>query len=446
MGGICSRDYNADLVPWNPGERWEKIVGDNVASISEHRGGMVGLSNLGNTCFMNVGLQCLSHIEPICAYFLTGKYQDEINPNNPLGTGGDLARSFAKLQEDLWQKSCRSHTPTAIYRTLRKFAPHLLRGGEQQDAHELITYLLDGLHEDINLVREKPEPPKPARSTEEEEEEDLRQHEESVALEQENGEEYIAALAWMHHLLRNKSFFVDLFQGQLRSRLTCSRCGCVSKTFDPFLYLSLPVDDKMRSLSDAIRGFMVEEALSGNERWKCPRCKLRVDATKHIQVWKLPPVLVIHFKRFEYDTRTNCYRKIQTELQSSLTVNLEDFVDNQREPLIYDVVCVANHTGQFSSGHYTATCRHHVNGKYYRFNDGTVTEVRNSADVLTSKAYVLFLVRQPPGNSLVRQSASHPEAWPHALSARNSLMLPAVWGVANRLRRNSKKAAENPNV
>merc|ERR1712183_712930 len=103
----------------------------------------------------------------------------------------------------------------------------------------------------------------------------------------------------MKHLARQKSFFVDLFQGQLRSRLKCSRCGLESKTFDPYLYMSVPVHDRMTTLEDALRLFVAEERLQGDEQWKCSRCKKRVDATKKIDIWKLPPVLVVHLKRFE---------------------------------------------------------------------------------------------------------------------------------------------------
>jgi hypothetical protein len=50
-----------------------------------------------------------------------------------------------------------------------------------------------------------------------------------------------AALAWSVHLKRNQSVIVDLFQGQLKSTLHCPRCNNISITFDPFMYLSLPL-------------------------------------------------------------------------------------------------------------------------------------------------------------------------------------------------------------
>lgn len=413
----------SDLISWTPAKRWEAAFGSKPLRISESLGGRVGLSNLRNTCFMNAGLQCLSHLEPVMAYFLTGKYQEELNANNPMGSGGKLVQAFAKLQEQLWQTGSRHHSPKALHSTLMRFAPHLFEGYEQQDAQEFLAYLLDGLHEDINLVRQRPKPQNTGRS-EEEEDEYLRQ------LEQEKGEEYVAALAWLHHLQRQKSFFVDLFQGQLRSRVRCSRCGCESKTFDPYLYMSIPVHDRMENLEDALRLFLAEETLTGSERWKCPKCKGRVDATKKIDVWKLPPVLVVHLKRFEFDQRTRRFQKINADLQSPLTIDLSKFVAGSQEPEIYDVVGVCNHSGSYGGGHYTATCQSPVDLRFYHFDDDHVEELRDERRVLSSRSYVLFLVRnsrsRDDDDSLSRQSVSHPELWPHSVSGRNSEMLSAV--------------------
>mmetsp|Transcript_10540 Transcript_10540/g.19394 ORF Transcript_10540/g.19394 Transcript_10540/m.19394 type:complete len:510 (+) Transcript_10540:92-1621(+) len=418
------RGNAADLVPWSPADRWKLTMGGKKLTVSASRGGRVGLSNLGNTCFMNAGLQCLSHIEPIVSYFLTGKHQEEVNEKNSMGSGGHLARGFAKLQEQLWQRSGKTQSPKQLHSTLAKFAPHLFEGYDQQDAQEFLAYFLDGLHEDLNLVREPP----PRPQVDDSEDAELRADEEQAQLEEEKGEEYVAALAWMHHLSRHKSFLVDLFQGQLRSQVTCSVCGKVSKTFDPYLYMSLPVHDRMKSVEEALRCFLAEETLSGQEQWRCNRCKKRVNAKKKIDIWKLPPVLVIHLKRFEFDTKTYRFRKIQAELKSRLTIDLSDFVQTeQKESLVYDIMCVANHSGPFGSGHYTATCRHPIDGRFYHFNDGHVEEVKDIDKVVSHKAYVLFLIRNASTEDLVRQSVSHPEVWPHAVSKHNSVMLPAVW-------------------
>jgi len=420
-----------DLVPWTPAEQWKRSLGKNQVHISRSRGGLVGLVNMGNTCFMNAGLQCLSHIEPISAYFLTGKYAEELNPSNPFGTGGHLAKGFAKLQEMLWQKRSRTHSPSQLYGTLSKFARHLFRDSDQQDAQELLAYLLDGLHEDLNLVQVER---KDHRKKESEPKVDSDEEDERMAqLEREKGEEYVAALTWMKHLMRHKSVLVDLFQGQLRSRLTCNTCGHQSKTFDPYLYIALPVHYGMNSLQDALLHFLKEEHLTGDERWRCPKCKKRVDSVKKIDLWKLPPVLLVHLKRFEFDTSTCRFKKINVRLRTPLSIDLSSYVSSQQKgSLVYDVIAVANHIGHAGRGHYTAICRHHLHNRFYHFNDTDVHEVRaDDNEVITREAYLLFLMRRDISD-WEAQSISRPEVWPHYVSRQNSAMMPAIWEAVGR--------------
>ena len=183
--------------------------------------GVVGLQNIGNTCFMNSVLQCLLHCRPLCEYFLSGRYKDEINDSNPLGSGGKLVQEFARLIEQVWMRPMhRVITPRDLKYVIGQHQP-MFMGYQQQDSQELVTFLLDGLHEDLNLVKQKP-------------------YTEAIEA---NGrpDDLVSQLCWEQHLLRNKSIIVDIFQGQFKSRLRCPHCSKSSVTFDPFMYLSLPI-------------------------------------------------------------------------------------------------------------------------------------------------------------------------------------------------------------
>ncbi|CAL0316655.1 unnamed protein product [Lupinus luteus] len=183
------------------------------------RGGLAGLQNLGNTCFMNSALQCLVHTPPIVEYFLQD-YSEDINIDNPLGMRGELALAFGELLRKLWSSGRTSIAPRVFKGKLARFAPQF-SGYNQHDSQELLAFLLDGLHEDLNRVKQKP----------------------YIEMKDSDGrpDEEVADECWKNHMARNDSLIVDVCQGQYKSTLVCPVCDKVSITFDPFMYLSLPM-------------------------------------------------------------------------------------------------------------------------------------------------------------------------------------------------------------
>ncbi|XP_042713822.2 ubiquitin carboxyl-terminal hydrolase 32 isoform X5 [Chrysemys picta bellii] len=196
----------------------------NSSKIDRHKvpteKGATGLSNLGNTCFMNSSIQCVSNTQPLTQYFISGKHLYELNRTNPIGMKGHMAKCYGDLVQELWSGTQKNIAPLKLRWTIAKYAPRF-NGFQQQDSQELLAFLLDGLHEDLNRVHDKP----------------------YVELKDSDGRPdwEVAAEAWENHLRRNRSIVVDLFHGQLRSQVKCKTCGHISVRFDPFNFLSLPL-------------------------------------------------------------------------------------------------------------------------------------------------------------------------------------------------------------
>lgn len=186
------------------------------------RMGLTGLQNLGNTCFMNSSIQCLSNTNFLTKYFLDEIFRNEINEDNALGTGGKLALQYAHLLTAMWYESGSSTSPWSFKKVVGDFQP-MFTGYEQHDSAELLTYVLDGLHEDLNRVHKKP----------------------YVEMPDFNGfsESDRAQYQWQYFLLRNQSIIVDLMYGQYKSTVECNKCGKISRTYDPFMMLSLPIPE-----------------------------------------------------------------------------------------------------------------------------------------------------------------------------------------------------------
>lgn len=186
--------------------------------------GTTGLMNLGNTCFMNSSLQCLTHTDPLIDYFNNDVFKGDVNADNPLGMKGEIAEAFGDLMKSLWSGSNSAVAPRELKHKIERFAPQFA-GYQQHDSQELLAFLLDGLHEDLNRVKTKP-------------------YVENPEVDEKTPEAEVAKEAWKRHKSRNDSHIVDLFQGQLKSTLVCPKCQRVSVTFDPFMYLSLPLPMK----------------------------------------------------------------------------------------------------------------------------------------------------------------------------------------------------------
>ncbi|XP_027082554.1 ubiquitin carboxyl-terminal hydrolase 8 [Coffea arabica] len=190
--------------------------------------GLTGLQNLGNTCFMNSAIQCLAHTPKMVDYFL-GDFRSEINHDNPLGMNGEIASAFGDLLKKLWAPGAAPVAPRIFKSKLAHFAPQF-SGFNQHDSQELLSFLLDGLHEDLNRVKCKPYA--------------------EVKDGDDRPDEEVADEYWRNHLARNDSIIVDVCQGQYRSTLVCPICRKVSVTFDPFMYLSLPLPStSMRTMT-----------------------------------------------------------------------------------------------------------------------------------------------------------------------------------------------------
>ncbi|XP_057965864.1 ubiquitin carboxyl-terminal hydrolase 5 isoform X2 [Malania oleifera] len=215
----CSSELSQSQNLTSPLRDLDNTNGVSGVSTRGSSGGLIGLLNLGNTCFMNSAIQCLVHTPEFARYFREDFYQ-EINWQNPLGMVGELALAFGELLRRLWAPGRTPVAPRPFKAKLARFAPQF-SGYNQHDSQELLAFLLDGLHEDLNRVKNKPY---------------IKSRDADGRPDVEVADEY-----WANHIARNDSIIVDVCQGQYKSTLVCPVCCKISVTFDPFMYLSLPL-------------------------------------------------------------------------------------------------------------------------------------------------------------------------------------------------------------
>lgn len=399
---------------------------------------VVGLRNLGNTCFMNSVLQSLSNIQEFSCYFNampsleTGKHKQKAYHSRSMKENLDdvfVVEELRKVLLNLSQGGDGSKgaiSPECLFLVIWKVVPQF-RGHRQHDAHEFLRYMLDRLHTELQQVSF------PVDISNSSSVGGGGSSGATLAGGHKPGEAKtnpynVPALSHLHTKGRN-SIVTNVFGGILQSEVRCLICGMESKKHDPFLDLSLDIPEKFYSkpdqtdaaaaavgdkdkdasapvchISDCLSSFTEVEELAETELYYCNSCKCKQKSTKRFWIRRLPNVLCLHIKRF----RWNNFYRTKIDLRISFPINALDmsqFVLNNGPETrrsnsscnVYDLAAVIVHHGNGSScGHYTSFAIN--NGVWMHFNDHTVKEV-SSAAVAECKPYILFYIKRDPTNA-----------------------------------------------
>lgn len=369
----------------------------------KHVRGLGGLANMGNTCFMNSILQCLCSSQDLIKFFK--RDYEELNVSTrKTKDRGVLVKCFYELVNFLrtsdtnYERRDNHFRPKDIKEVMGFLAPQF-EGFGQHDAQEWMRFFLAALHEGLNKVVVKP------RYVE------IKDHDD-------DDDETRGNRWWKNYEERNDSVVVDCFAGQLKSEVTCQHCNHVSKVFDPFLDLSLPIpknkaarhnkyyqgytrEENDCTLTDCFREFTQEEHLSGNDAVYCSNCKTHRSVTKQLSIHRIPPLLCIHLKRFSYDRHVR--QKLSTKVAYPEVLDMAPFVPkdksgqrdkNYMKGYKYILYAVSVHQGGAGAGHYIAyanVCRE-PNEKWVLFNDALSSPSSVTA-AINAQAYVLFYRR-----------------------------------------------------
>ncbi|XP_071761195.1 ubiquitin carboxyl-terminal hydrolase 42 [Centroberyx gerrardi] len=304
-----------------------------------HRIG-AGLQNMGNTCFLNSALQCLSYTPPLTNYMLTREHSKTCHE-----PGFCMMCTMQNHIIQVFANSGNVIKPIGVLNELKRIAKHF-RYGSQEDAHEFLRYTVDAMQKSC-LPGTK-----------------------------------------LDRQTQATSFIHQVFGGYLRSRVKCLNCKAVSDTFDPFLDVTLEIKTAP-SVTKALEQFVKPEQLDGENAYKCTKCKKMVTASKRFTIHRSSNVLTISLKRFANFSGG----KITKDVRYPEYLDLRPFMSqSQGEPQVYGLYAVLVHSG-FSchAGHYFCYIKA-SNGQWYQMNDSSVS-VTDIRSVLNQQAYVLFYIK-----------------------------------------------------
>ena len=325
--------------------------------------GLSGLMNLGNSCYMNSAIQCLSNTVELTNYFLSTAYIED-NTNNSL-----LIKEWKRLLDGIWDSNC-TISPNSFHKTVRVLSIKQglinFAGFGQNDVQEFLVFMIDNMHEDLSKEVIIKISGKVINDID------------KMALD--------AMKMWKTFFKDSYSILVELFYGQLVS--TIEYDGKVSsRMYDPCCFFTLPIPDDINNMNiyDCFNLYTSSEILDGDNMIKCEKTNKYKIAKKTIKIWNFPKILIVSFKRF-----TNNQNKKDNLI--SFPINNLDLskycVGYDKYASIFELYGICNHGGILNGGHYYSYCKNN-NGKWYNYNDNSVREIPESS-LITDNAYCLF--------------------------------------------------------
>lgn len=332
--------------------------------------GLTGLANMGNTCFMNSVLQCLSHTYELNIFL----NEREKNNRPKLNNVNDslLLCEWDNLRKLMWSENC-TISPGGFLSAVQKVARIkdriIFTGYNQNDVPEFLQFLSECFHNSI-----------------------CRGVEMVVSGTAVSNTDRLAETCYkmMKNMYEKEySEFLRMFFGIHVSQIKSKESNYVNITPEPFFNLSLSIENQ-KTLEDCLDFYTKEEILDGDNKIFNEKENKKEIAERGIMFWSLPDILIITLKRFG-----NNIRKKQHMVDFPI-VNLDMskyVLGYDKSSYIYDCYGVCNHSGGVGGGHYTASVKN-ANGKWYHFNDTSVNHIDNLAKIKTPRAYCFFYRKQ----------------------------------------------------
>ncbi|KAH6668604.1 ubiquitin carboxyl-terminal hydrolase [Plectosphaerella plurivora] len=344
-------------------------ISTNTTTASCKANGLRGIYNAGATCYQNVVLQSFLHNPVLRNFYLSDGHTD-------CGFLNCLSCAMDDMFQDFYAaENTNGFTAASIlsgFWISEKKAFENLVTTKEQDAHEFFQFLAEELHE-----------------------------RNGDGLKPETGSEHSC------NCIVHQTFY-----GKLQSTTTCQNCKGTTHAVQSFLDLSLGLDNMAhKRLKKAghkppaltLQDCLEEEYIKSDKcEYRCHNCSSMQQARRHTSIKRLPNVLAIQLKRFEYKQgrHDRAPSKIDTKVNFPLQLNMLPYTnrsrgDNNKETIelarscTYDLLSVVVHVGEIDTGHYVSYCR--VGDQWFKFNDHKV-EMASKSDVLSCQPYLLFYI------------------------------------------------------
>ena len=340
---------------------------------------LIGLNNIGATCYMNATLQCLSNTRKLTEYFLNNYKTD---------TNKTMSNEYYRVLKHLWDVNStnKSYSPNSFKEVLSKENP-LFAGIQANDSKDLINFLIERLHLELNFINQN----------------------------KNNNNDCIDQLDQTNELSMLKIFIEEfnqkfnspvsnLFYGILETKSRCQGCNIIKFNFQVYSFLEFPLQqvnqyyfntgrrplftpDGKNPDVDLYECFEYNrkiDLMNGENQMFCNICNKLCDTLYSTTLYSGPNYLIINLNRGKgavYECKVNFPSQL----------NILNYVTYRQGITTYELYAVICHLGPSSmSGHFVAYCRNRIDNKWYLYNDAFVTECTKKYQYNDGMPYILF--------------------------------------------------------
>ena len=357
---------------------------------------LIGLNNIGATCFMNATLQCLSQTRNLTNYFLKKDNQKKIyEKQNQNQNELQLCPVYLELIQNLWDKNNmnKSYSPNKFMNVIEEMNP-LFKKGQAGDSKDFIIFILEQLHRELkkqvaNIIVNEP----------------LNQYDKNNAFN-----------SFFSEFSKECSILSDLFFGFNETTNICLNCKNfyeskglsfpICYNYGIFNCLIFPLEEVKNMKNNALKDNNIlinannnvtiyecfyynqkSDLFTGENKNYCNICRQLWDSVYTSKIFVTPNILIIILNR----GKGNIYK---VKLDFNEVIDITQFVIQKDKPqLIYSLYGVITHIGESGpNAHFIASCKSPIDNQWYRYNDAMVNPINNvQKDIIDfGTPYILF--------------------------------------------------------
>ncbi len=322
--------------------------------------GLTGMSNLGNTCYINSVIQIISNTHELSDYLIKVKELKNVNEHV-------ITKEWIDLYKLMWDKNViisPNRFIKLLKETARKLNHDMFSEYSQQDATEFFYFFTDCIHTSLNLNDFSTEIV-PCLKT-------------NKIL-----TKYISKYNETECSIIKKTYNLFILEEYYHNN------KIVIQKVEPTIMLDVPIpvmkNKEDITLEICLDYYFKNENLEGENAWYDEKTKEKKDVIKKTKIVLFPDVLIIHLKRWDHKLKKNN----KTVEYNKDILDMKKYTDTNVKNTKYTLFGIINHEGNIFGGHYYSYIKNE-NNKWYNFNDTSVKEIRNVNSIVNKHNYCLF--------------------------------------------------------